>query len=288
MLEPIIIKKAPIIQNQTYEEVRQFFPNMKFNHKEISYSIGNKCDTKKQKRMKEAFEELSSKVGLIKFYEVLDNADIEVICEEEKRNIEEEYFIAGEGGAREIIPTGRYNIISGGTVILHGNPHGFLECNWANVELHELIHVFGFNHSENPNSLMYPYLESCEQQLDETIIDKLIELYSIGNFPDLYFEDVEAVQKRKYLDFNLTIKNSGAVDARNAKFSVFEDDELIQTFDLGDEEKEIKYGAGIFIKIENLKLKSANPYKISFVIDSEDLIKEVDEENNIARIEFLD
>ena len=284
-LNPVIIS-IPIVQNQTYEEVKQFYPAMKFNHNKISYSIAKDCDDTKRSRMLEAFDILASKIGLIEFYEVLDKADIEITCSEQEKKNEKEYFIAGEGGAREIISTGRYNIITNGTVILHENPHGFIKCNWANVELHELIHVFGFDHSKNPNSLMYPYLENCEQKLDDSIINELKVLYSEDNLADLYFENISVIKKRKYLDFNLTVKNSGSINAQNVKLSVFDEDELIQTFDLKDENGEIKYGAGIIVGIENLKLKHTNPKEIKLIIDNNNFIKEIDEENNIALIKF--
>ena len=63
---------------------------------------------------------------------------------------------------------------------------------------------------------------------------------------------------------------------------------MIGSFDLEDKEGEIKYGAGIIVSIENLKLKSSNPKEIKFVIDYENLIKEIDEENNVAAIKFDD
>ena len=47
-----------------------------------------------------------------------------------------------------------------------------------------------------------------------------------------------------------------------------------------------KYGAGIILSIENLKLKHSNPDEIKFVIDYDNSIKEFDEENNVAVISF--
>jgi hypothetical protein len=286
-LNPIVVK-APVLENQTYLEVKQFYPNMKFNHKQISYHIDSLCDDEKRGRMAEAFDELALNVGLIGFYEVSSAGDIEISCSGEEKPSAGEYFIAGEGGAKEIIQTDRYNIINEGVVILHGNPHSFLECDWANVELHELVHVFGFDHSENPKSLMYRYLEDCNQRLDDSIINELKRLYSEENLADLYFDDVIAVKKRRYIDFNLTVRNSGSINVERANFSVFDDGELIGSFDLEDKEGEIKYGAGIIVSIENLKLKSSNPKEIKFVIDYENLIKEIDEENNVAAIKFDD
>ena len=284
-LNPVVVK-APVVQNQTYLEVLQFYPSMKFNHNLISYNMEDECSEEKRERMIEAFDTLSNLIKIVSFYEVVGESDIEVSCSGQEDIEEGEYFIAGEGGAREIISTGRYNIISNGMVILHGNPHGFLECDWANVELHELIHVFGFDHSENPNSLMYNLLESCDQELDDSIINELKRLYSQENLADLYLEDVKIVKKRRYIDFNLTVKNSGSIDAENVKVSVFDDGELIKSFDLEDDEGKIRYGAGIIISIENLKLKHSNPDEIQLVVDSDNFIEEIDEENNIAKITF--
>ena len=170
--------------NLSYK-VKQFYPTMKFNHNSISYEIDPSCGAEKRKRMKEAFGELSSKVGNIGFYEGGD--DIKVSCSEESEKLEKkanrEFFIAGEGGARQIIPTGRYNVIMEGIILLYGDEKE-IKCEWPNVELHELLHVFGFEHSQDEDSLMYPYLHSCSQKLDESIIQDLGELYSQENLAD--------------------------------------------------------------------------------------------------------
>lgn len=263
-------------------ESGQFYPNMKFNHNSISYKIDSACSQEKRNRMISAFNELSSKVGLISFYSVFENPDIEVSCSEYTKQIPGDYFIAGEGGAKEIIQTGRYNIITNGIILLHGNPHGFYKCDWANIELHELIHVFGFDHSADKNSLMYPYLNSCDQKLDASIINTLKDLYSEENLPDLYFKDINVVKKGKYLDFNLTVKNSGAIDAKDVSFAVLDDGQLVKTFGLND----LIFGGGMRVEIQNLKLIHKNPKEIQFVIDKDDLIKELDEENNIAKTDF--
>jgi len=287
ILKPIVLK-APVIEKKAYAEVKQFYPNMKFNHNSISYFIDTACNDKKKQRMREAFDMFARLVKNVSFYEVFENQnpDIEVSCSEQEEEETRDYFIAGEGGAKEIVPTERYNVISQGIILLYKDVSGFLECDWANVELHELTHVFGFDHSENPNSLMYEYLENCEQELDKLITDELNLLYSEENLADLYFEDLNVIKKRKYLDFNLTVKNSGVINAQNVIFGVFDNDELVDSFDLKDEDGEIKYGAGIIISIENLKLNNINSDNIEFIIDYDNLIKEIDEDNNLAQIGF--
>jgi len=283
-LEPVI-HDAPTIENQTdFLEVSQFYPNMKFNHNSISYEIDIACSGEERGRMISAFNDLASKVGLISFNEVLSDADIEVSCSgSEKESIDKEHFIAGEGGAKEIIQTERYNVISDGIVILHNGFKNSLECDWSNVELHELVHVFGFGHSDNSKSLMYPYLEDCDQKLDDSIINELKRLYSEINLADLYFDKVSAVKKGRYLDFNVTVKNSGSINSEATQFSVLDNGNLVENFDLGG----ISYGAGISIEIKNLKLRSRNPDEIRFVIDRDDLVDEIDSENNVAVVSLV-
>lgn len=269
------------IQTTTFEnfsDTIQFYPNMKFNHNQISFTINPNCNQEQQKKMVAALGELSNKVNSIIFKEVLMDPDIEITCspETEESNINKNYFIAGEGGAKEIVQTGRYNIITNGLILLYQNQKKSIECNSPNTEIHEIIHVFGFGHSDNKNSLMYPILESCEQKLDESIIEELNRLYSEENLPDLYFEEAKATRKGRYLDFNITIKNSGAIDAKDNNLVILDQGEVVETRPLG----EIKYGAGIFLETENLRLINRNSNEIQFIIDYNNMIKEIDKMNN--------
>jgi len=239
--------------NLSYE-VEQFYPNMKFNHNTITYKIDSQCSENKIERMNAAFSELASKVGLIEFQPSNNDADIDITCSGEVGEITgKNSFVAGEGGAKEIIQTGRYNVIVKGEVLLYSNPKGAVICDWPNVELHELLHVFGFTHSSNTKSLMSPYLTSCEKQkLDDSIINDLRELYSQENLPDIYFEDVRATKRGIYLDFNITVKNSGVIDSNNVILNLLDNGAKITSFELGD----IPFGAGVEFQVSNLRLRS--------------------------------
>ena len=263
-------------------EVMQFYPNMKFNHNSISYSIGLDCSEEKKNNMIEAFNELQNKIEIISFYPVSSNPDIEVSCSEStKHSIQKDYFIAGEGGAKEIIQTGRYNVITQGVILLYGEKKG-IECNWPNVELHELLHVFGFDHSSDENSLMFQYLQSCSQKFDESIINNLKELYSKENLADLYFDNTIGIKKGRYFDFNVTVKNSGTINAESVFLTVFDGNDKIDEFDL----KNVDFGAGLNFFVQNLRLNSRSSNNITLAIDSDDHIKEIDEDNNIVNLNF--
>ena len=247
--------------------VTQFYENMKFNHNLITYNIDPSCDTKTRGRMEEAFDIIEEQVSSLTFREVNSNEDIKITCSREgEESIVEKHFIAGEGGAKEIIQTQRYNVITQGVIFIYKNPEiRTINCDYPNVEMHELMHVFGFDHTDDKNSLMNPLLDSCNQVLDQGIIQQLIILYSEENLPDLYFEDVKAVKKGRYLDFNITIKNSGSVDSENVSLTIIEDNKIIDRRDLGY----FGFGSGITIQTTNLKLDHLNPNSIEFVIDRE-------------------
>lgn len=270
--------------NDVYNlEAEQFYPNMKFNHNDISYNFDISCLPEKKDRVISALNEISTQVGILSFHETTLNPDISVLCSDLSKEVptKENYFIAGEGGAKEIIQTGKYNVITEGMILLFSDKKT-IKCDEPNVELHEIMHVFGFNHTTNPDSLMYPLLETCSKKIDDAILSELKRLYSEDNLAELYFdtEDLMAVKKGRYLDFNLTVRNAGDIDADRVTYSIYDNGELVETRQIGD----IKYGAGIFIHVENLKLINRDSSEIKFIIDSENKIKEFDKKNNIARI----
>lgn len=278
-LKIILTNDSEIIDNSKL----QFYTNMKFNHNNISYFINNDCDSLKTKDVIDTFNIITEQTGIIDFYPVFQNPDIEIFCSENKeyeKGLEKDYFIAGEGGAKEIIKTKDYNIITDGVIFLYKSDFQTLKCNFPAVELHEILHVFGFMHSENPDSLMYSHLSSCNQKLDQSIIDELKRLYSQKDLPDLYFESLKAVKKGRYLDYNLTIKNSGLENARDVNLTILDEGKILESRNLGD----IKFGAGITITVENLKLIHREPKNITFIIDIENKIVEMNKNNNIAEI----
>lgn len=278
-----IISELPKNSSVT-EDAVQFFPNMKFNHNNISYSIESSCEENKAIRMRNAFNMINNLTG-IEFIEIgADNyADIDVLCSSDtKESFDSDFFVAGEGGAKEVIQTERYNLIIKGLILLYEDRKNSVKCEWPNVEIHELMHVFGFNHTSNENSLMYPLLKSCEQKLDESIILLIKNIYSEKNLADLYIENLSAVKRGRYIDLNISIKNSGTMDAKNSSFSILDDNsELIETRDLGD----ITPGSGVTFQIKNLRL-ARDLTSAKIMLDYYDNIDEIDEKNNKADMKF--
>ena len=66
-----------IQREESYGKDLQFYPNMRFNHKSISYSMIGECSQKKKSDMQDAFSVIESKTDHISFYES-SNPDIEI------------------------------------------------------------------------------------------------------------------------------------------------------------------------------------------------------------------
>ena len=174
-----------------YEEM-QFYDNMRFPSRRISYRIFD-CTLQKEDEMESAFE-LISNTTILDFYPVQDSEEISITCDSQNK-IEEGLFIAGEGGPTNITVAGEFNAIFHGNILLIRQSN----CQRPNVAIHELLHVLGFKHSNNPENIMY-YLSRCDQVIGEDTVALINEIYSYPSYPDLVFEEVSAKMEGRFLD----------------------------------------------------------------------------------------
>lgn len=249
----------------------QFYPNMRFNHKDIGYKIGKECNDDKKRRVRQAMEKLSN-VTPLTFYS--GEEEILVECEEREEEIDEEYFIAGEGGPVKIVNTTQFYIIEEGKILLYYEES---KCHNYNVELHELLHVLGFKHSKNKNSIMYN-TTSCYQGLTKDIINDLNDLYSIPELPDLEFTKVNASKIGSRLNFNIEVRNQGLTEIEGVNLELWLD-EKYKEFDL----KDIDYGEGKIFEAKNVKLPSRKINSITFKLVGGE---ELNLNNNVAKLEI--
>lgn len=248
------------------EEQMQFYPKMRFPESKISYRIEN-CPLKKEEDMRLAFEQVSNKT-ILKFYPTNFNEEIFVTCEEGSR-IEEGLFIAGEGGPTNFTKTDNFNVILNGKILLFRES----KCYYPNIAIHELFHVLGFNHSKNPDNIMYP-ISKCDQTIGQDQIDLINELYSIEGNTDLKLEEAAALMHGKYLNINMTIKNVGLKKSKETKIIIFVDEEPIKKITL----EELNIGDGITINLKNMWVKKINIQEIKIQIDYPE--KELNKDNN--------
>jgi hypothetical protein len=245
----------------------QFYPNMRFPTKDISYKISSNCSLSKKQNMVKAFERISNYTQL-RFYPVLNSPEINIYCQE-KSIVNSGMYIAGEGGPTNITNGTNFKVIFNGEILLIRNS----ECSKPNVATHELLHVLGFNHSKNIANIMYP-VSKCDQEIGQDTINKLNSLYSIPSYPDLAFTDASAHIDGRSLDLNLSISNEGLADSSNSSILVYTDDKLVKKLSLDS----IQIGHGVQIQLQNVWLSRLNFNQLKIVIESPD--KELSNDNN--------
>jgi hypothetical protein len=245
---------------------------MRFPSENISYRIEN-CPLQRKNDMQWAFEIIAEET-ILNFYPVASKEDITVTCEEAEKN-EGKYFIAGEGGPTNITVAGDFNVIEKGKILLMKDS----DCEKPNIALHELLHVLGFDHSTNPNNIMYE-ISKCNQVIGEDIIDFINEIYSIEPKPDLLFEDAFASMHGKYLDINFSIRNNGLEDSGESVVKVIADGKEIEEVKIPP----VDIGYGRKISIMNIWIKQIEVEKIEFIIENN--FEELDKVNNRVSFEI--
>jgi len=262
-----------------YSSSKQFYSNLRFPNREISYRIEPACGTKKNMEIQEAFSILESRTILDFYTAPQEEAEITIFCSEIAPGSKGQgYFVAGEGGPTEVINTTLYGVIFSGKVSFFRDER----CNKPNIAIHEILHVLGFDHNDNPNSILFPTL-NCAQTIDDSIIKDINALYSVKSAADLKIIDVDATKSGRYLNFEIEVINQGLRDADNVILSIYSDDKFVKEFDL----ESIGVGTRKFLTVENLRV-SRSSEKIIFVIDESDVIDELFENNNVAELVLIE
>ncbi len=256
----------------TNESQMQFYPNMRFPESEISYKVLD-CPLQKKNDMEYAFSIMENLTSL-SFYPVDNNEEISVTCEQ-KNKVNGEFFIAGEGGPTNVTIIGDFYVIMNGEILLIKQS----DCPNPNVALHELFHVLGFEHSTNPDNVMYN-VTKCDQTIGEDMIQLINKLYSIPSAPDLAFSNVSAVMNGRFLDINMTITNVGLHNADEAKIIIYGDEKKIKEIDL----EPLEMGYGRFISMGNIFVSQIKVDELELVIDSN--FNEINKENNKIKLKI--
>lgn len=251
--------------NESYGNM-QFYENMRFPSTDISYRISG-CPLDKKANMEEAFSILSN-LTVLEFYPVSKREEIFVTCDDETQ-FDGNLFIAGEGGPTNITVAGDYNIITSGKILLLRES----QCPKPNVAIHELLHVLGFDHSTNPENIMYE-ITKCSQTIGEDIIEFINTIYLIPSQPDLVVEDVSGFMSGKYLNANLTVRNQGITDSLRGKIIIYADDKEIKQIPLDY----LEVGYGTKLSLSNIWINKISINEIKFVIETD--FEELSKSNN--------
>ncbi len=155
-----------------------------YTHSNLTYSFKDEksCGKVQAFRLRWGFEEIQKQISLT-FTETDGETDIEIYCYREVPSPMTGYVTAGEANYEHI-----ENKIIKGIIIFYNSgvsgTYGGGCTKYPDTEIHEILHTFGFEHSENPRSIMFPYGDICRHKIDEETINKLKEIYGLSpNLP---------------------------------------------------------------------------------------------------------
>jgi hypothetical protein len=254
----------------------QFYPNMRYRDRVISYSISNTCAAKQKLDAQKAFSILSDRT-LLDFNKVaVGGAEISILCSELSPDPEKEgHFVAGEGGPSEIINISNYAVIFSGKISLYREN----DCDNPNVALHEILHALGFDHNTNERSILFP-LTKCNQELDDYVIEEINRLYAIDSRVDLAVERITANRSGRYLSFEISVGNFGLKDSDDARLVIYDGENLIRDFEL----EGIEIGTRKILSVDNLRIPRKSEV-ISFVVEGFE--PELDDGNNRVDVRLV-
>ena len=267
---------------KTYETTPLLFPRIRWAKMPISvYVVSSNCSAVQVQEVSDAENIWTQKTnGIISFTDSNSpsQADVVVDCLKDSSSIREGRRIikkVGEGGPSSVYDTGLFNLTTKGKIYLFTSTTG---CDRPIIAIHEMGHVIGLDHSDNPSSVMHEY-EVCSQEITPEIVNTIKSLYSYPAKPDLYFFDASASQKNFYLYLNMTIKNEGLVDSQPTNVSVIANGKEVKSIPLDS----IKPAQGYIYSISNLFV-SNEVTDLKLVIDPTNQMEELFKSNNMISL----
>ena len=259
--------------NSSFPEDMQFYENMRFPDSKISYKITD-CPLNQKDEMERAFRRIEG-ATLLNFYSVNSNEEISVTCNSTAK-IEEGLFIAGEGGPTNITKTEKFAVILKGKILLIKESR----CEEPAVAIHELLHVLGFDHSENSKNIMYP-VSRCDQEIGEDALGLINWLYDFPSLPDISFEQASASLRGRYLDVSTTVRNNGLKESENLTLIIYSENKKIKEFEI----ESLQIGVGRSLTLTNMLVLSKVD-ELRIIIDYP--YPELDKKNNEIILQIVE
>ncbi|MCS7106212.1 MAG: matrixin family metalloprotease [Candidatus Aenigmarchaeota archaeon] len=223
--------------------------------------------------MREALEIWENATNKLIIFEEVENPEESDIIVNWVKTFEEGKRILGEGGP-VVRDTGLFNLTVRGEIYLRIQK---VKCLEVITAMHEIGHVLGFDHSKNPEDIMYP-IASCSQRITEAEVKTLEELYKIPPKPELYFLNASVNKPGKYLAMEFGVKNSGLINSFKSSVSLILDNRTVRSFDI----PELQPGEALVVRVSNLIIPSFKIFQL--LVDAQNHNDEIYEGNNLITL----
>ena len=207
---------------KSIEDAEKKIDQLHWTHMPVTYNIHNSahmlkdCGRYESNKIRRAFDRIENATNRIVNFKEVDNqkeADIVLTCSliedcyKTKTDISGNWVTITETicehtkGHANITDTEGYKILKARVEIIglagfaetkHKGPSGFYfgSCGHPTTEIHEILHAFGYDHTNDPDSIMYTRTDlvgstrfskgkcvGTDKQIDDWIVKDLIETY---------------------------------------------------------------------------------------------------------------
>ncbi len=277
--------KAEVIPTSPLE-----FPNLRWNHMPLTVFIDSRTASKDSylldvKLALDMWKDATS--GMISF--VLTNSrDADITVEWVKKLKSDSLDAAGNTDIKFFNQT-NFKILTKAEIQLLNDVDGreLTDFDITNLAMHEVGHSLGLSHNDAEDSIMNPTLKIPSKEvikITKPEVGDLLGAYKIQPKPDLYIASNSTVMKiadkrlfkeNYYINAVIAIQNIGIVDSKNTTVVIRADGGIVRE----DEMPEIPIGA-VFTRTYINQPVSGNFSSIEIIVDSKNLIDELDETNN--------